>query len=217
MQDTSRKRKAHEYYDCQSRKSSGTLQCHGTFHKTGSVETRFSNRGDVQFGPTRYLAVGEARQSVRTSPEYCSISGELHHNADPGVVAGRIDVKGDTAEGQELWLKAEEHLFHDFNRNHAATITRRATMTRLATPQEERAIPLWQLNVPVLNLEWIMSRLNPATLESLMQVWGLVWRLTFPLSSSCKAREGSGRIPGIGARLVEEAGIVKDAPFAKSG
>ncbi|KAF8287606.1 hypothetical protein TcYC6_0004750 [Trypanosoma cruzi] len=46
------------------------------------------------------LAVGEARQSVRNSPEYCSIFEEVHHNADPGVVAGRIDVKGETAEGQ---------------------------------------------------------------------------------------------------------------------
>ncbi|KAF5214473.1 hypothetical protein ECC02_012927 [Trypanosoma cruzi] len=54
------------------------------------------------------LAVGEARQSVRPSPEYCSIFEEVHHNADPGVVAGRIDVKGETAEGQEPWLKAEE-------------------------------------------------------------------------------------------------------------
>ncbi|KAF8279431.1 hypothetical protein TcBrA4_0104950 [Trypanosoma cruzi] len=54
------------------------------------------------------LAVGEARQSVRPSPEYCSIFGEVHHNADPGVVSGRIDVKGETAEGQEPWLRAEE-------------------------------------------------------------------------------------------------------------
>ncbi|RNC51546.1 hypothetical protein TcCL_ESM11327, partial [Trypanosoma cruzi] len=46
------------------------------------------------------LAVGEARQSVRPSPEYCSIFEEVHHNADPAVVAGRIDVKGETAEGQ---------------------------------------------------------------------------------------------------------------------
>ncbi|ESS62478.1 hypothetical protein TCDM_09844 [Trypanosoma cruzi Dm28c] len=36
---------------------------------------------------------------------------EAHHSADPGVVAGRIDVKGETAEGQELWLRAEERFF----------------------------------------------------------------------------------------------------------
>ncbi|RNC61124.1 rab1 small GTP-binding protein [Trypanosoma cruzi] len=100
MQDTSRKRKAHESDDCQSRTSSGFLKCHGAFHKTRRVAARRSNRGDIQFEATRDLAVGEARRSVRTSPEYCLIFGEVHHNADPGAVAGRIDVKGDTAEGQ---------------------------------------------------------------------------------------------------------------------
>ncbi|RNC45413.1 dispersed gene family protein 1 (DGF-1) [Trypanosoma cruzi] len=51
------------------------------------------------------------------------------------------------------------------------------------------------VNVPVLNPEWINSRLNPATLESLMRVWGLVRRSPFPQSSSGKAREVSRRIP----------------------
>ncbi|PWV12467.1 hypothetical protein C3747_51g134 [Trypanosoma cruzi] len=51
MQDTSRKRKAHESDDCQSRTSSGSLECHGAFHKTGCVEARCSNRGDMQFEP----------------------------------------------------------------------------------------------------------------------------------------------------------------------
>ncbi|KAF8278780.1 hypothetical protein TcBrA4_0108180 [Trypanosoma cruzi] len=64
MQDTSRKRKAHESDDCSSRTSSGFLECHGAFHKTGCVAARCSNRGDIQFGSTRDLAVGEARQSV---------------------------------------------------------------------------------------------------------------------------------------------------------
>ncbi|KAF8279201.1 hypothetical protein TcYC6_0018860 [Trypanosoma cruzi] len=107
MQDTSRKQKAYESYDCPSRRSSGYLECHGAFHKTQRVETRFSNCGGIQFGPTSDLAVGEARRPVRPSPEYCSIFVEVHHNADPGAVAGRIDVKGETAEGQEPWLKAE--------------------------------------------------------------------------------------------------------------
>ncbi|RNC59348.1 rab1 small GTP-binding protein, partial [Trypanosoma cruzi] len=92
--------KAYEYYDCPSRRSSGYLECHGAFHKTQRVETRFSNCGGIQFGPTSDLAVGEARRPVRPSPEYCSIFVEVHHNADPGAVAGRIDVKGETAEGQ---------------------------------------------------------------------------------------------------------------------
>ncbi|KAF8299769.1 hypothetical protein TcYC6_0062780 [Trypanosoma cruzi] len=108
MQDTSRKRKAHEYYDCTGDTSPGFLGCHGAFRKTRCAAARCSNRVDVQFGPTRDLTVGEARRPVRPSPEYCLIFGEVHHNADPGVVAGRIDVKGDTAEGQEPWLKAEE-------------------------------------------------------------------------------------------------------------
>ncbi|KAF8294724.1 hypothetical protein TcYC6_0100950 [Trypanosoma cruzi] len=108
MRDTSRKRKAHESDDCQSRTSSGFLKCIGAFHKTRCVEARCSNRGDVQFGPTRDLAVGEARRPVRPSPEHSSIFGEVHHNADPGVVAGSIGVKKGTAEGQEPWLRAEE-------------------------------------------------------------------------------------------------------------
>ncbi|PWU88576.1 hypothetical protein C3747_430g5 [Trypanosoma cruzi] len=90
------------------------------------------------------------------------------------------------------------------------TITRRATGTRLATPQDEHAIPLQQINVPVLNLEWIKSRLYPATLERLMQVWGLVGRSPFPPSSSGKAREGSRRIPTADARLLRKAGIIED-------
>ncbi|KAF8303969.1 hypothetical protein TcYC6_0040970 [Trypanosoma cruzi] len=100
MKDTSRKRKPHEYYDCQSRTSSGSLECHGAFHKTRCVEARCSNRGETQFESTRDLAVGEARRPVRPSPEYCSIFVEIHHNADPGVVVCRIDVKGEAAEGQ---------------------------------------------------------------------------------------------------------------------
>ncbi|RNC37849.1 hypothetical protein TcCL_NonESM12965, partial [Trypanosoma cruzi] len=111
MQDTSRKRKAHESYDCQSRTSFGSLECHGAFHKTRCVAARCSNRGDARFGPTRDLAVGEARRPVRPSPEYCLLFGEIHRNADPGVVIDRIDVKGETAEGQEPWLRAEERFF----------------------------------------------------------------------------------------------------------
>ncbi|PWV05580.1 hypothetical protein C3747_128g51 [Trypanosoma cruzi] len=217
MQDTSRKRKAHESYDCTGDTISGSLGCHGAFHKTGSVEARCSNRGDMRFGPTRGLAVGEARRPVRPSPEHSAIFGEVHHNADPGVVAGRIDVKGETAEGQELWLRTEERFFHDFNHNHAAKITRRATRTRLATPQEEHAIPLQQVNVPVLNLEWIKSRLKPATLERLMQVWGLVGRSPFPPSSSGKAREGSRRIPTADAHLLRKARIIEDASSTITG
>ncbi|RNC57338.1 rab1 small GTP-binding protein [Trypanosoma cruzi] len=125
MQDTSRQRKTHESDDCQSRTSSGSLECHGAFHKTGRVAARCSNRGDVQFEPTCDLAVGEARRPVRPSAEYSSIFGEVHRNADPGVVAGRIDMKGETVEGQEPWLRAEERFFHDFNHNHAATIDAR--------------------------------------------------------------------------------------------
>ncbi|KAF8304735.1 hypothetical protein TcBrA4_0048820 [Trypanosoma cruzi] len=151
MQDTSRKRKAHEFYDCPSRTSFGSLGCHGAFHKTWCVEAHCSNRGDAEFGPTTDLAVGGARRPVRPSPEHSLIFGEVHHNADPGVVAGRIDVKGEAAEGQEPWLRAEERFFHDFNHNHAATITRRATRTRPATPHDERTIQLQQVNVPVLN------------------------------------------------------------------
>ncbi|ESS55371.1 hypothetical protein TCDM_13163 [Trypanosoma cruzi Dm28c] len=64
MQDTSRKRKAHEFYDCSSRTSFGSLGCHCAFHRTRCVEARCSNRGDIQFESTRDLAVGEARQSV---------------------------------------------------------------------------------------------------------------------------------------------------------
>ncbi|PWU92851.1 hypothetical protein C3747_307g34 [Trypanosoma cruzi] len=104
-----------------------------------------------------------------------------------------------------------------FNHNHAATITRRATRTRLATPQDEHAIPLQQVNVPVLNLEWIKTRLNPATLERLMQAWGLVGRLTFPPSSSGKARKGSRRIPTADTRLLNAAGIIEDASSTITG
>ncbi|PWV14415.1 hypothetical protein C3747_36g310 [Trypanosoma cruzi] len=104
-----------------------------------------------------------------------------------------------------------------FNHNHAATITRRATRTRLAAPQDEHAIPLQQVNVPVLNLEWIKSRLSPATLERLMQVWGLVGRSPLPPSSSGKAREGSRRIPAADARLLKEAGIIEDASSTTTG
>ncbi|PWV04563.1 hypothetical protein C3747_148g82 [Trypanosoma cruzi] len=217
MQDTSRKRKAHESYERPRGASPGSLECHGAFHRTRCVAARCSNRVDIQFGSTRDLAVGEARQSVRPSPEHCLIFVEVHHNADPGVVAGRIDVKGEAAEGQEPWLRAEERFFHDFYHNHAATITRRATRTRPATPQDEHATPLQQGNMPVLNLEWIKSRLNPATLEGLMQVWGLVGRSPFPPSSSGKAREGSRRIPTADAHLLRKAGIVEDGSSTITG
>ncbi|PWU93143.1 hypothetical protein C3747_303g4 [Trypanosoma cruzi] len=217
MQDTSRKRKAHESYDRPRGASPGSLECHGTFHKTRCVEARCSNRGDAQFGPTRDLAVGEARRLVRPSPEYCSIFGELHHNADPVVVAGRIDVKGRDCGRAGTLVESRGAFFYDFNRNHAATITRRAKRTRLTTPRGEHAIPLQRVNVPVLNIEWIMSRLNPVTLERLMQVCGLFGRSPFPPSSSGKAREGSRRIQTADARLLKEAGIIEDASSTITG
>ncbi|RNF20437.1 hypothetical protein TcG_03683 [Trypanosoma cruzi] len=189
MQDTSRKRKAHESYDRQSRTSSGSLECHGAFHKTRCVAARCSNRGDIQFGSSRDLAVGGARRPVRPFPEYCLIFGEIHHTADPGIVAGRIDVKGETAEGQEPWLRAEERLFsHDFYRHRAKT-----KRTRLALPKDERIIPLQQANVSVLRAEWIQSRLNPATLERLMQVWGLVGRSVFLYHPAATRAKAHGR------------------------
>ncbi|EKG00053.1 hypothetical protein TCSYLVIO_009021, partial [Trypanosoma cruzi] len=203
--------------NAQSRTSFGSLGSHGAFHRTRCFEAHCSNRGDIQFESTRDLAVGEARRPVRPSPEYCSIFVEIHHNADPGVVAGRIDVKGETAEGQEPWLRTEERFFHDFYHHHVATITGRATRTRPPTPQDEHVIPLQQVNVPVLNLEWIQSRLNPATLERLMQVWGLVGRSPFPPSSSGKAREDSRRIPTADARLLRKAGIIEDASSTITG
>ncbi|RNE95492.1 rab1 small GTP-binding protein, partial [Trypanosoma cruzi] len=97
------------------------------------------------------------------------------------------------------------------------TIKRRATRTRLATPQDEHAIQLQQVNVPVLNLERIKNRLNPATLERLMQFWGLVGRPPLPPSSSGKAREGSRRIPTADARLLRKAGIIVDGSSTITG
>ncbi|KAF8283176.1 hypothetical protein TcYC6_0002350 [Trypanosoma cruzi] len=102
--------------------------------------------------------------------------------------AGRIDVKGETAEGQEPWLRAEGAFSMIFIII-LSTITRRATRTRPATPQDERNIPLQQVNVPVLNPEWVKGWLNPATLERLVQAWGLVVRSPFPLPFSGKAHE----------------------------
>ncbi|RNC51947.1 rab1 small GTP-binding protein [Trypanosoma cruzi] len=101
MQDTSTQRETHESDGCPRGASSGSLERHGAFHKTGCAEARCSNRGDIQFGSTRDLAVGGARRSVRPSPEHSLIFEEAHRNADPGVAAGRIDVKGETAQGQE--------------------------------------------------------------------------------------------------------------------
>ncbi|EKF27681.1 hypothetical protein MOQ_005862 [Trypanosoma cruzi marinkellei] len=176
MQDTSTQRKPHESDDCPSQTSSGSLECHGAVQKKGCVAACRSNRGDVQFGLTRDLAVGEARQPVRPSPEHSAIFGEVHNNADPGVVADCVVVKGEAAEGQEPWLRAEERFSMIFY-HHAAAINGTRGKGFSATPQEERTIPLQQqVNVPVLNLEWIKGRLNPATLQRLMQVWGLVGR-----------------------------------------
>ncbi|PWU89516.1 hypothetical protein C3747_390g24 [Trypanosoma cruzi] len=188
MQDTSRKQKAHESYERPGGTSSGSLGCHGAFHKTGCVAARCANRGDAQFGSTRDLAVGEALRSARPSPERRSIFEEAHRNADPGVVTGRIDVKGETAEGQEPVSRAKERLFsHDFYHHRAKT-----TRTRLALPKDEQTIPLQQVNVPVLNLEWIQSRLNSATLERPMQVWGLVGRSVFLYHPAATRAEAHG-------------------------
>ncbi|KAF8302090.1 hypothetical protein TcBrA4_0050800 [Trypanosoma cruzi] len=178
-----------------------------------------SNRGDTRFGPTRDLAVGEARQSVWTFPRILfDIWGNYTTLLTQVSSLRRIGCEGKKRrKGRKPWLRAEERFFHDFNHNHAATITRRATRTRLATPHDEHAIPLQQVNVPVLNLEWIKSRLNPATLERLMQVWGLVGRSPLTPSSSGKAREGSRRIPTADARLLRKAGIIEDASSTITG
>ncbi|EKG07422.1 hypothetical protein TCSYLVIO_001448 [Trypanosoma cruzi] len=140
---------------------------------------------------------------------------EAHHNADPGVVTGRIGAKGDTAEGREPWLRAESVFPWIFII--ILTKPQDAQRKRSAPPQEERAIPLQQVNVPVLSLGRNRSRLNPATLGRLMQVWGLVGRLAFPRPSSGKARGSSRRVPATGARLVEATGMVEDASSTKSG
>ncbi|RNC34114.1 rab1 small GTP-binding protein [Trypanosoma cruzi] len=114
MQRTSTQRKAHESYDRPRRTSSGLLECIGASHKTGCVAARGSNRGDIQFGPTRDLAVGEALRPVRPSPEHSAIFGEVHNTADPGVVTGRIFVNGRAAEVQKPWLRAAERFFMIF-------------------------------------------------------------------------------------------------------
>ncbi|KAF8302281.1 hypothetical protein TcYC6_0048150 [Trypanosoma cruzi] len=62
-----------------------------------------------------------------------------------------------------------------------------------------------------------MSRLNPATLGSLMQVWGLVGWSPFPQSSYGKACESSRRIQTADARLLRKAGIIEDALSATTG
>ncbi|KAF8298770.1 hypothetical protein TcYC6_0073150 [Trypanosoma cruzi] len=62
-----------------------------------------------------------------------------------------------------------------------------------------------------------MSRLNPVTLESLMQVWGLVGRSPFPPSSSGKARETPRGISTADARLLRKAGIIEDASSTITG
>ncbi|KAF8298698.1 hypothetical protein TcYC6_0072860 [Trypanosoma cruzi] len=62
-----------------------------------------------------------------------------------------------------------------------------------------------------------MSRLNPATLERLMQVWGLVGRSPFPPSSSGKARETPRGISTADARLLRTAGIIEDASSTITG
>ncbi|KAF8282624.1 hypothetical protein TcYC6_0023450 [Trypanosoma cruzi] len=61
MQDTSRKRRLTNLTTAHVERSSGSLECHGALHKTGCVEARSSNRGDMQFDSTRDLAVGDAR------------------------------------------------------------------------------------------------------------------------------------------------------------
>ncbi|PWV16699.1 hypothetical protein C3747_22g110 [Trypanosoma cruzi] len=61
-----------------------------------------------------------------------------------------------------------------------------------------------------------MSRVRPATLERLMQVWGRVGRSHFPPPSSGKARETPRRIPAADARLSKEAGIIEDAFSART-
>ncbi|KAF8278649.1 hypothetical protein TcYC6_0002930 [Trypanosoma cruzi] len=105
---TLKQRKAHEPDDCPGGTSSGSLECHGAFHKQGVLRHAAPIVETHNLDPQCDLAVGGARQTVRPSPEHSSIFGEVHHSAGPGVVAGRIDVKGETAEGQEPWLRAEE-------------------------------------------------------------------------------------------------------------
>ncbi|EKF27493.1 hypothetical protein MOQ_008781 [Trypanosoma cruzi marinkellei] len=114
MQGTSTQRKAYEFDERPRGQVLAFLECHGAFHKTGRAATHRSNRGDVQFGLTRDLAVGGARRPIRPSSEHSLIFGEVNHNADTDVVAGRIEVKWETAEGPVPWLKAEERFFMNF-------------------------------------------------------------------------------------------------------
>ncbi|PWU91793.1 hypothetical protein C3747_332g9 [Trypanosoma cruzi] len=99
-------------------------------------------------------------------------------------------------------------------------------LLQLQDSRQGRVWPLHKMNTPsryskstcpCLNLEWIKSRLNPATLERLMQVWGLVGRSPLPPSSSGKAREGSRRIPTADAHLLRKAGIIEDASSTITG
>ncbi|KAF8291172.1 hypothetical protein TcYC6_0121190 [Trypanosoma cruzi] len=96
-----------------------------------------------------------------------------------------------------------------FNHNHATT--RRATRTRPTTPQDEHAIPLQRVNVPVLNTKVDHESVEPGYLGEAHASMGTRRAVPFPPPFSGKARGSSRRIPVADARLSKEAGIIEDA------
>ncbi|KAF8300431.1 hypothetical protein TcBrA4_0052470 [Trypanosoma cruzi] len=98
MQETSTQRSS-RIRRLQIRTSSDSLEGHGAFHKTGSAEAHRRNRGDVQFGPHVISQLAKHVDPFDPPQNTVRYLGGTPQ-CDPGVVAGRFDVRGETAAGR---------------------------------------------------------------------------------------------------------------------
>lgn len=87
-----------------------------------------------------------------------------------------------------------------------SAIKRRPQQTRLVSAERETIIPLQQVQVTVLGIGWVFSRLDGDVLRRFQHIWSL---LGLPLRSC--PRESSRVIPAADAALLRDAGVITGA------
>ncbi|ORC88347.1 putative target of rapamycin (TOR) kinase 1 [Trypanosoma theileri] len=82
----------------------------------------------------------------------------------------------------------------------------------MASEEEETLIPLQQVQVAVLDMEWILSRLEGAVLQRFKDIWSLLG-----LPPRSRPKESSRVIPVADANLLRAAGVITDASSLETG
>ncbi|KAH9597820.1 hypothetical protein LSM04_001983 [Trypanosoma melophagium] len=170
---------------------------------TGLQAARGSSYGSARDRPTR-----KTRGTFRSPTEYGPLSGTPHSLAHEGVRLGIYDAIGDFHGSFEPRIRPEEQKLE----GDRSTITRRCQLIRTAAAEEETLIPLQQVQVAVLYIGWIPSRLTNDFSRRFQHICSLLG-----LQPRSHPRESSRAISVADAALLRDAGLITAASSLKTG